>query len=142
MMRSQEMADEMASRIWMIPVSFCRVAGCTLVELEDHDLDESHIAELLKIRWQGDIAGLERATNRCYIVADLLDPLGIDHQALSPDNLRDAAFQLAARWRQCLAETFPDDAFNVAVEGGEGVEDEPLELNVTFHRQPVAQDCP
>ena len=71
--------------------------------------------------------------NRCFVVSNFLDPLGVE-DAAGPEELLTVARALAASIRDGLAREFPGQAFEVEIVGEGLVEDEPLELCVTFSR--------
>lgn len=72
----------------------------------------------------------QRDTNRHFVVADLLDELEIN--TWYPDLLVEIAQVWAEVVEEALAESYPDRRFRVEVIGAGLVEEEPLEVCVSF----------
>ena len=72
--------------------------------------------------------------NRCFIVRNFLDYLGVAYTDLTDDDMLAVAEMVAAIIRDGLYAHFPDVRFDVEIVGGNLIDDEPLELCVTFSR--------
>jgi hypothetical protein len=110
------------------------VAGCYLVDSDDRRRPAEWVAgQLDSPLYRGDVRRYEREQNRMFVIAGLLDRLE-NADACTVDQLLAVAELYAAWLRHVLAATFPQQPFIVQTRGAGLVDNEPLELCVTFSR--------
>ncbi len=140
---------EFASALKKLIPSFQYTAGCYLVTgeyLDDVDdvrkaIDWNRNVLERRGKTKGVLKYTEREINHRFIIADFLDyilentPFITENTYWSPENLLMVANIYASLLRDGLLSTFPDQDFEVEIIGDDGVDDEPLELCVTFSRK-------
>lgn len=83
--------------------------------------------------WWGNFRhGDQRDGNRRFVVANLLDDIGVTEWHAA--DLLSIAETWAALLRDALQRAYPDRVHVVEIVGAAGVDDEPLELCVTFYQ--------
>jgi hypothetical protein len=114
----------------MIP-QFALVDG-VYVRLRDSVIPQSLQNEIA--RYKGNLKYLEQDFNRFFIVANFLDHVVEERRGWDKDDLLMVADVCAALVRDGLRRAFPDQRFDIEIIGQNLVDDEPLELCVTFSR--------
>lgn len=120
------------------PVGLTAEQGCVLVA-DDLTPRPWTLAAHLE-RYSDDVARVERTVNRRFVVAHLLDglmarPLSYASGTMTPeafDAIVRVAVSYAARVQDALRASYPDQRFDVEVVGADYVDEEPLEVCVTF----------
>ena len=123
---------ELAAALHRMTPQFALVDG-VYVRLRETAPNPLHLQNEIS-RAKGNLKWLEHDMNRFFIVADCLDHLVEERRGWSFIDLLTIAAICAALLRDGLRRTFPDQAFEVEIIGEAGVNDEPLELCVTFSR--------
>lgn len=141
---AQMNTHEFISALQLPIPSFAVVEGCYLLTRyagnDEHvrgAIDRSRRA-LEANGLPNDVLGYtEQLLNRTFVISDLLDEFDRETD-FSQVEWQEAVLQVADVFaslvRRGLGGAFPDVAFDVTVEGQGGVEDEPLEVYVTFSR--------
>lgn len=120
------------------PITFVVEQGCVLAD-DGLTPQPWTVAKHLE-RCDGDVARVESMVNRRFIVAHFLDekmarPLSYASGTMTQEAcevISRVAERYAMRLRTALRQAFPDRTFNVEVIGRDYVEEEPLEVGVTF----------
>jgi len=123
---------ELAAALRAITPQVARVAGCYLLVRADADPPQAAVVQQMLAHSGGDRRRAERDMNRCFIVANLLDHLVEERAGWSTADLLTLAETYAALLRDALQRAFPAAGFVVEIVGAALVDDEPLELCVTF----------
>ncbi len=112
-----------------LSIEFQEYEGSVFIVLDKDFCSDSQFEETLKF-FKNDAQRAEMDCNRFFIFRDLID----EHiqEELSNDDLIDFAKIYATYLEDKLANRFPSNKFAIEIIGDDGVDDEPLELCVTF----------
>jgi hypothetical protein len=113
-----------------IPISFQEVGGGTFLIPHGRKSSDEQLASAIR-RSCGVVAQAEEDANRFFVVADFFDVYR-PTQRYTEEDLVAVARAYAARLKLLLRAAFPSRQFAVDIVGDHLVDEEPLELCVTF----------
>lgn len=111
-------------------MSFQEVGGGTFLTRDGRKSSDDLLLSAIR-RSDGKVARAEEDCNRFFVVADFFDVYCPKH-GYTEDDLIAVANAYAARLRSLLRAAFPSRHFTVEVVGDHLIDEEPLELCVTF----------
>lgn len=112
-----------------VEVSFREFGNGTFLVAEGRSTCDEQLSDA--IRRSGSVSRAEEDCNRLFIVADIVDTYCPDLQH-SEQDLIPIARAYAQKLASALAATFPQRSYEIEIVGEHLVDEEPLELCVTF----------